>query len=87
MDLEQTGQRVQGSYLFNGTPCTIEGEIIDGQLSLTYQEPTAEGEGTFTLSDDGQSFTGQWRPLGTEMWGEWRGERMYLRRDGTLVRV
>src|SRR5688572_22632020 len=74
MDLTQQGDRVQGSYVFNGQECIIEGRVADGRLQFQYREPVARGEGWFALLRPGR-FEGQWRQDGQERWSPWIGER------------
>src|SRR5437773_1118552 len=72
MDLEQQGDLVQGVYQ---QQCAIEGRIEQGRYVFTYQEPTARGEGWFTLVRPGK-FKGQWKADGQSMWAPWVGRRL-----------
>ncbi len=55
---------------------TIQGQVKDSRLALRYQEPNAAGEAHFALSDDGMSFTGEWKPDGGAAWQPWNGRRL-----------
>ncbi len=74
MELVQDGDMVTGTYTCDEG--RIEGMASDGRLTGTWsEEPSYQpsddtGDFVFTLSEDGASFTGQWR-YGKE--GEWEG--------------
>lgn len=76
MTLSQSGPRVSGVYHSGNAENTIEGEIRDGVLVFRYQEPTAAGDGQFTLVRHGM-FQGQWRQDGDENWRPWQGHRQF----------
>lgn len=64
MRLTQTGDKVRGTYLWAGSG-TIEGTVKGKVLTFTYTESTgAKGSGTFTLSDDADSYAGKWKEDG-----------------------
>jgi hypothetical protein len=69
------GGTVTGFYEMQG-PASIEGQEDGGAMSFIYREPAVAGQGTFTLSDDGFAFSGQWRPDGQEQWQPWEGSRL-----------
>lgn len=73
MRLSQTGDKVRGTYNWGGLSGTVEGTASEKKLTFTYREPhtgkdgkpvEVTGSGTFTLSDDGGSFSGTWTPTG-----------------------
>jgi hypothetical protein len=76
MTLTQDGDRVKGTYVMEGTTSSIEGRVEKGKLTFRYQEPGVQGEGSFELAADGQSFTGRWREDGTTAWLPWKGKRV-----------
>jgi hypothetical protein len=76
MELSQNGDRVQGSYQFQGNRCSIEGSMRDGRFQFCYREPTAEGEGWFVIERHGK-FSGQWRAKDAETWSAWVGQREF----------
>ena len=53
------------------------GSIEDNRLTFRYEEPEASGEGWFELSDDGQSFVGEWKEDGVQGWANWEGQRIH----------
>jgi hypothetical protein len=72
--LTQHGDEVKGTYqLGPGTACTLQGKVEKNKLTFTYKEPGVTGEGWFTLAAGGQSFEGQWRQTGENMWRPWTG--------------
>src|SRR4030042_532888 len=81
MYLIQTGSQVTGTYEYqNGK---IEGFATGTTLvgtwseSPTYSPPDKAGDTQFTLSADGNSFTGYWRYGSSGNWtGTWNGTRM-----------
>lgn len=76
MTLNQQGQRVTGTYNFQGTDNSLEGEVHDGTLVFRYQEPATGGEGQFWLVRHGM-FQGQWRRDGDPTWRPWQGNRQF----------
>jgi hypothetical protein len=77
MELTQSGSQVRGHYLTpDESECPVQGEVRDGRLEFTYQEPHASGEGYFNMSADGSSFSGWWHPNGSSQWGMWVGGRV-----------
>ena len=75
MVLEQNGSSVTGWYSY-GTMSTIEGTVTDGEkLMFTYDEGDAAGRGWFLLSENGNSFSGEWRAEGDRIWSSWDGHR------------
>ncbi len=64
---------VTGSY-YDGK-AMLEGKAEGQRLTFTYQETNEGGEGEFTLSEDGKSFTGRYKVAGTKKWNEWNGTR------------
>jgi RNA polymerase sigma factor (sigma-70 family) len=75
MTLSKDGDKVKGSYEMGEQHCTIEGKVAKRRFTFTYQEPNAQGEGWFELSNDGASFEGKWRENGQEQWSDWTGTR------------
>lgn len=76
MFIREEKTNVSGFYQSMGTFCKIEGTRAKSRWTFDYQEPLVRGEGHFDLAEDGQSFSGQWRPLGTERWLPWTGKRI-----------
>jgi hypothetical protein len=74
--LVQTDKKVEGIYSYSSVS-SLAGTVEGKKLTFTYKEPRDEGEGSFELSDDGQSFQGKWRVKGGETWEEWKGRRVY----------
>jgi hypothetical protein len=68
--------RIYGTYEGQGSS-TIEGRLIENRFVFRYQEPRAQGEGWFELSEDGIAFQGQWRADGTSAWDRWEGGRVF----------
>jgi hypothetical protein len=69
----QKGKEVTGSY-YDGK-AELQGTVAKNRLKFHYQEQTQGGEGEFVLAEDGNSFTGKWRVVGTTSWNEWNGTR------------
>ena len=76
MVLEQTGSTVTGWYSY-GSMSSVEGTVSEesGKLVFTYTEADASGRGWFLLSENGNSFTGQWKADGDTNWRAWDGHR------------
>jgi hypothetical protein len=72
MTLTEQNGTLSGSY---GGKNGISGTQRDGRFAFNYFEPGVTGEGEFTLSADGQSFAGKWRPAGSANWSNWTGKR------------
>lgn len=70
---EESG--VHGWY-GGATHSSIVGTLQDGEFAFRYEEKSAAGEGRFTLSDDGESFSGRWRQDGVTQWQPWTGHRL-----------
>lgn len=66
---------VSGTYIMEGSVCSIEGKAKDGRLEFVYKEPDASGDGRFRLSQDGDSFSGEWRAAGVKGYVPWNGRR------------
>jgi hypothetical protein len=76
MEVKVEGETARGTYQSPGeAPNAIRGAIDRRTWTFTYTEPGVEGEGSFTLSEDGLSFSGQWREKGTSAWQPWAGQR------------
>ena len=82
MRLHQSGKTVRGLYEFGGRS-TVAGEADGRTLHFKYEQPDGEkGEATFTLAEDGKSFTGTWKgvfPKGEKaaaIGGAWNGSRV-----------
>jgi hypothetical protein len=75
MILRVDHEKVTGSYGAEGRKNAITGTLEDKKLTFTYLEPGISGEGEFTLSEDGQSFAGRWRPSDSLLWNKWSGQR------------
>ena len=70
--VESEAGKFSGSY----SGGTLSGQVDGRKLNFTYQETTVAGEGWFELSDDGKSFSGQWRPESLGLWQPWIGSRI-----------
>jgi hypothetical protein len=77
--LIQHGERVHGYYEGAGAS-TIEGRSNGRTLDFRFREANSEGDGRFTLSDDGYAFSGEWRSLRYPDWSRWNGARTYAER-------
>lgn len=75
MRLNATAEGVSGSYSYGGGS-TVTGTVAGTRLTFRYQEPGVSGEGWFELSEDGNSFAGQWKADGSSDWSEWSGTRI-----------
>jgi hypothetical protein len=69
----QKGKKGTGTY-YEGK-AKLQGVVEGNKLKFDYQEQGQGGEGVFTLSDDGKSFTGKWRVVGDKNWQDWNGAR------------
>ena len=81
MDLTQTGNSVTGIYSWDEGRIdgTVDGNVLRGIWSEapSYTPPDDAGDFEFTLSSDGNSFTGNWRYGSSGEWeGDWSGERI-----------
>src|SRR5271166_4230019 len=76
MELTQQGNHVSGVYVSGDAHCLIDGEVVNGRLNFTYQEPAVRGEGWFELIRNGNAFSGQWHPDGALGSADWTGERI-----------
>ena len=81
MELTQTGSSVTGTYTWDQGK--IDGAVYGNALKGTWSEapsyapPADAGDFEFTLSSDGNSFTGKWRYGSSGDWeGDWTGERI-----------
>ncbi len=75
MTLAESSSAVTGTYIMEGSVCSLEGKRANGTLTFTCREPEAAGEGRFRLSPDGKSFEGEWRAKGTARFIPWLGRR------------
>jgi len=77
MVLTQTGSKVTGTYTHDQGKITgpISGNTLTGTWSEepSYSPPNDAGDVEFTMSEDGKSFTGQWRYGSDGAWGIWEG--------------
>jgi hypothetical protein len=77
--LIQSGDRVTGTYTYKDGKLT--GNAGANKLFATWSEaplyvvPVSAGEAEFTMSADGNSFTGRWRYGFSGDWGTWNGQR------------
>jgi len=70
------GAKLSGTYRVAGEAVnTLTGKVEGRTFIFTYVEPGVNGEGSFTLAEDGSTFDGKWRPGGSEGWGTWSGRR------------
>lgn len=84
--LIQDGARVHGYYEGAGS-ATIEGKAAGRQLEFRFREANAEGEGRFSLNDDGHAFDGEWRSPRHPDWSRWNGARIHAERAVTWLIV
>lgn len=75
MRLAQSGNKVSGEYSYSALS-TIDGVLEDRKLSFKYSEGETGGEGWFELSEDGESFEGEWREGGAGSWSSWKGTKV-----------
>lgn len=80
MQLTVSGTTVTGTYDFDGGRITgtVTGNRLVGTWSQipSFAPPSDAGDMEFTLSADGQSFTGRWRYGSTGEWtNDWNGTR------------
>jgi hypothetical protein len=73
LTMTQKGKKVTGTY-YDGK-AKLEGTVSEGKLTFNYQEKKEGGEGEFTLSRNGKTFTGRYRVAGTKKWLDWNGTR------------
>jgi hypothetical protein len=81
MELTQTGNSVTGIYTWDEGRIdgTVNGNVLSGTWSEapSYTPPDDAGDFEFSLSSDGNSFTGKWRYGSSGDWeGDWTGERI-----------
>ena len=81
MELVQDGSKVTGTYTWDEGKIEgmANGNMLTGTWSESpgYQPPDDAGDFKFALSDDGNSFTGEWRYGSTGDWqGSWNGKRL-----------
>ena len=73
MLLVQSQDKVSGSY--GGKKGTVTGTASADELKGTWKESYGSGEMEFTMSLDGNSFTGRWRKGKSGGWQGWKGTR------------
>ena len=73
--LIQEQGRIWGTYEGFGNS-SIDGRMEGERFVFRYQEPAAQGEGWFQLTEDALHFDGQWRPVGAVQSGPWQGRRL-----------
>ncbi len=76
MKLTEHKGEAAGFYIANGARNVLAGSVSDRRFDFHYTEPVTRGEGWFQLSDEGDAFSGKWRPKGAEDWREWTGKRI-----------
>ena len=81
MSLSQIGNQVTGNYNYDSGQIigTVSGNVLTGTWaeSPTFSPPDDAGDIEWTLSLDGNSFTGQWRYGSSGDWdGSWTGTRI-----------
>ena len=76
LTLKLDAEKATGRYQYAGGPVNeLTGSVAGNALTFTYSEPGVTGEGSFTLAEGGQSFTGRWREQGATQWQSWGGKR------------
>ena len=86
MRLIQDAEGVHGIY-DGGVPGSIEGRLDGSHFTFRYAEPTVQGEGSFELCEDWQTFNGRWHPDGATDWGGWQGRRVHAQTGLTWLVV
>ena len=83
LTLTQSGNQVTGTYTYQGGILTAtatgdNGNTLVGTWSEdpTHMPPKDAGDIEFTMSADGNSFTGQWRYDSSGAWQPWNGQRV-----------
>ena len=81
MKLTQNGSTVTGTYTWDEGKIegTVSGNTLRGTWSESpsYSPPDDAGDFEFTLSSDGNAFTGQWRYGSDGEWdGDWTAEKV-----------
>ncbi|HRD75936.1 MAG TPA: hypothetical protein PK264_08355, partial [Hyphomicrobiaceae bacterium] len=74
MTLDQTGDRVTGTYLQGEQLCRIEGRVSGKELTFEYKEPDEAGRGIFRLERYGR-FAGTYAIDGEGPRLPWEGSR------------
>ncbi len=74
--LVQEREAVHGIYSYSDGS-KVQGKVQGDQLTFQYKEPSTEGEGSFILSPDGNSFKGKWRAKNDPIWKPWDGTRVF----------
>ncbi|MBL4844154.1 MAG: hypothetical protein JKY65_01400 [Planctomycetes bacterium] len=72
--LTRDGVLLRGTYGGGGVS-TLVGTLEGRKLVFRYTEVGARGEGWFQLAANSRSFSGKWRPDGTDAWADWTGTR------------
>lgn len=81
--LTQTGNEVRGHYLWGGQGGTVTGTVKGKVLTFKYTEASGvKGGGTFTLSDDADTFTGTWKEDGAGKEQPWPTNRRAVPKPG-----
>lgn len=76
MSLVQSGNSVNGTYVSSGYLNTIKGTVSGSTLTGTFEERGGySGNVEFSLSADGQAFTGRCRYTDSEEWYPWNGSK------------
>jgi len=83
LTLTQSGDQVTGTYTYQGGILTAtatgeNGNTLVGTWSEdpTHMPPKDAGDIEFTISADGNSFTGHWRYDSSGSWQSWEGQRV-----------
>lgn len=80
--LKVEGKIAVGTYgMPGGAVNDLKGEIDGRKLTFSYSEPSVAGDGQFLLSDNRQSFSGQWREKGGTDWSSWEGRRRVVKKS------
>lgn len=76
MTLHQTGNSVSGSYVYSDETYFISGTASGNTLTGTFDEGNGyTGVFQFTMSTNGQSFSGRWHYDSETEWSGWSGSR------------
>jgi hypothetical protein len=78
MRLMQDGEHVFGFYEGLGAS-EVDGRLQDKELVVRYKEASAAGDARFSLSDDGETFSGEWKSDTGSLWQPWEGRRVWPR--------
>src|SRR5262245_43616580 len=56
---------------------SLRGKLDGDRFVFRYQEPNSAGDGSFALSEDAETFHGDWQQRRSTQWGAWAGRRVH----------